>query len=728
MFSRRKTISTILLSVVLVIAFMMITLTANRLIFADKVRTRDAKKLDAINRMLEDLDSSLSDTEKKAADQYEVNAVLTATALESVIAEEGDSAVTAYRSGAVVKIENGSVTAPGSVSQDLGLTASLFEREKGVFSAPADTTTLIAYSRIGESAYYYLERYEDTDLTALVEKTVNLDGILEEAEAAYGSNILLVRKDDASETGMAVLYRNADFSDYKEISDMGLTPEVIEKSVGQPPQSHTVDGVRYRFSVGGIPSLDGYAILLIPETDIVQQSLDQIGGLVSILILILAGMVPTGLALYGYALKNPHTAGRGKRYRPAFVKRAFAVYGMTGLLFMGISSAYLYSLNGLHEAAVNGSDALEMLQRRIVLDISRDSFGVHNTIDSYIDYGEHISEILGHYPQLRDTASLNELAHSIEASSITLYDHSGKEIVSSSGYIDMDLGTNPESTTYDFRRILKGVPYIVHEAETDETTGLAEVRIGVRTEDPAAPGKFGVMLISLDPALVNQEAAEEIAGTLRYMSEEETMLWIAENGSGKILAASDSTLSGRDIYSIGMGENDLAEGLMKTVYLDKGQYFVMSSLLNDPVIAQGAERFDHAVAYYAMSRRATNHGIIYTVANCCVLFAIVYSLLAWYVLRDYTDEFCQSCISRRNPASNEAGGAASNDEETGRLQSLWNHLFGPESYWGSRRPEQKGFLVMEAFLALFLLQQIPILSITEKSQDSLYYYILKGIW
>ena len=85
MFSRRKTISTILLSVVLVIAFMMITLTANRLIFADKVRTMDAKKLDAINRMLEDLDSSLSDTEKKAADQYEVNAVLTATALESVI-------------------------------------------------------------------------------------------------------------------------------------------------------------------------------------------------------------------------------------------------------------------------------------------------------------------------------------------------------------------------------------------------------------------------------------------------------------------------------------------------------------------------------------------------------------------------------------------------------------------------------------------------------------------
>ena len=728
MLSHRKTLSTILLSVILVVAFMLITLTANRLIFADKVRSRDAKKLEAINRMLEDLDSTLSDAEQKAADQYEVNAVLTATALKSVISDRKDDAVETYRSGVVVKIENGMITAPGNVSQDLGLTVSLFQGEKGVYSAPSDASTLIAYSRIGETPYYYLEWYEDTDLNALIDKTINLDGILEEAEAAYGSSILLVRKDEASETGMEVLYRNADFEDYKKIGDMGLTPEEIEKSVGLPPQSLDLNGVKYRYSVGEVPSLNGYAILLVPETDIVRQSLDQIGGMVSILILILAGMVPTGMALYNYALKNPHAAARGKRYKPAFIKKAFAVYGMTGLLFMGISSAYLYSLNGLHEAAMNGGEALQMLQRRIVMNISRDSNGIRNTIDSYIDYGEHISEILGHYPQLRDSAALKDIAECIHASSITLYDSSGKEIVSSNGFIDMYLGTDPESTTYDYRRILKGVPYIVHEAETDETTGLTEVRIGIRTGDPEAPGKYGVMLISLDPALMDQTTTEEIAGTLRYMSEEETMLWIAENESGKIIAASDSSLTGRNIYSIGMGENDLKEGLMKNVYTDNGQYFVMSSLLDDPVIAEGAERFDHAVSYYAMSRSATNYGIIYTVANCCVLFAIVYSILAWYVLRGYTNEFYEECINRKGRVSDETAEAASVDENTGLLHSLWDHFFGPESYWGTRRPEQKGFIVMEAFLALFLLQQIPILSITERSQDSLYYYILKGIW
>ena len=727
MFSRRKTIFTIILSLILVAAFMVITMVANKLIFADKVRARDAGKLEALDRMLEDLSSSISDAERKAVDQYAVNAILTATALEGVISEEKDDAVEAYQSGTVVKIENGSITAPGSVSRDLGLTASLFEAEKGVFAAPADASTLIAYSRIGGSPYYYLEWYEDTDLTDLVRNTVNLDGILEEAETAYGSSILLMRKDAGSENGMSVLYCSEDLSEYGDTGVLRLTPEDIENSVGQPLQNLDLGGVTYRYSVGAVPSLNGFAVLMFPETDIIRLTMDQIGGLVSILVLILSGMIATLLALYGYALKNTHTAKTEKLYEPAVIRRAVALYGFTGLLFMGLGSAYLYSLNGMHEASVNGRDALDMLEKRIVMNISRDSYGVRDTIDSYIEYGNRISEILDRYPQLRDSGHLKELSECIRASSITLYDRGGKEIVSSSGYIDMSLGTDKSSATNDFRRILKGVPYIIHEAETDETTGLTEVRIGIRTNDISAPGKFGVMLISLDPGVLEQATAEEIVNTLRYMSEEETMLWIAESGSGTIAAASDSALTGRDIYSIGMGENDLREGLMKNVYLEDGQYFVISSLLDDPVIAQSEEHLDHSVAYYAVSRAATNYGILYTVANCCVLYAAIYAFLAWFILRGYTDEFCEACRKKRAAADEAPDDETPGSEKAVQERSLWRNLLGIESHWNSLRPEQKGIVVMEAFLFLFLMQQIPLLS-GKGSQDSLYYYILKGFW
>lgn len=39
-----------------------------------------------------------------------------------------------------------------------------------------------------------------------------------------------------------------------------------------------------------------------------------------------------------------------------------------------------------------------------------------------------------------------------------------------------------------------------------------------------SPEKYGVMLISLDPDILQQQAAEKIGSTLRYMSEEDTML------------------------------------------------------------------------------------------------------------------------------------------------------------------------------------------------------------
>ena len=398
MSSRKRIIYTLFLWVLSVIFFMMVTLTANRLIFADRVRARDTAKLEAIDRIIDGLSSSLTEAEQKTVRQYEINAVLTAKALSHVIGDLKDDAIMVYQNGAVIKIEKGQIRASADTALADGLTADLFQEDTGYFPAPADPSTLVVYSRIASSPYYYLEWYEDTDLHDIVEQYASLNGLLSEAEAAYGSNILLVRKEDASDTGMAILFCNDKFSNYKDTSAMGLTAEEIEQSVGLAPQGITLNGGRYKYSVGEVPSLKGYAILLVPETDILQHSMDQIGGLVSILILILCGMVVTGLSLYDYALRNKHAPEREKRYEPVFVRKTVVAYGISGLVFMGFSSACLYSLNGLHEAAINGRDALEMLEKRIILHISQDSHDVQNTIDSYLTYGNHISELLAHNP------------------------------------------------------------------------------------------------------------------------------------------------------------------------------------------------------------------------------------------------------------------------------------------------------------------------------------------
>ena len=81
MSSRKRIIYTLFLWMLSVIFFMMVTLTANRLIFADRVRARDTAKLEAIDRIIDGLSSSLTEAEQKTVRQYEINAVLTAKAL-----------------------------------------------------------------------------------------------------------------------------------------------------------------------------------------------------------------------------------------------------------------------------------------------------------------------------------------------------------------------------------------------------------------------------------------------------------------------------------------------------------------------------------------------------------------------------------------------------------------------------------------------------------------------
>ena len=52
--------------------------------------------------------------------------------------------------------------------------------------------------------------------------------------------------------------------------------------------------------------------------------------------------------------------------------------------------------------------------------------------------------------------------------------------------------------------------------------------------------------------------------------------------------------------------------------LQLGHVAVVGLLIQllDPVIAEGAERFDHSVAYYAVSRNVTNYGVFGTVVKC----------------------------------------------------------------------------------------------------------------
>ena len=59
------------------------------------------------------------------------------------------------------------------------------------------------------------------------------------------------------------------------------------------------------------------------------------------------------------------------------------------------------------------------------------------------------------------------------------------------------MGTDEKDSSSDFRRLLKGIPAVVHDKEEDFITREERQIVGVRYELPGQAGRYGAILISI---------------------------------------------------------------------------------------------------------------------------------------------------------------------------------------------------------------------------------------
>ena len=108
-----------------------------------------------------------------------------------------------------------------------------------------------------------------------------------------------------------------------------------------------------------------------------------------------------------------------------------------------------------------------------------------------IDHGEKLVSLFTEYPDLVSREKLKEYSDLFGFDYMMLFDTGGKEILSDSDYIGMTMDAGLGENSRDFRRLLLGVPSIIHEASTDPVTGLTRQFAGVRmplTKPSGEPG------------------------------------------------------------------------------------------------------------------------------------------------------------------------------------------------------------------------------------------------
>ena len=571
------------------------------------------------------------------------------------------------------------------------------------------------------------EEAQASAIAALVEENVNFQGIMLKPEAVCGGYALLVMASPAPESGYHIVYKNHLIPDGSELEKAGLTMEAIRKNAGQKEHTLILKDTAYEYSVSDIPDLDGYLVMLTPKVNLFTRSLSRATYTYALFILLLTGIAVAGCSLCGYVRSNVLTAGKKQKYRPGNIRRLALIYGVIGVLLIAGSGWLDQSLNRLYDFSVRSREVLKAAERTIEMNAECNSRGAQVVERIYLAYGSKIAAILNDRPEMCSGEALTSLAETIQASSITLYDSQGKETASSGDYIDLELGRDPASATWEFRRILKGTGSIFREAETDEQTGLNEVRLGIRINDPSGGGKHGAMIIALPPSILEHDAGEETNRILREMTTLNGKLWISDLETGIVTASGDRELIGKNIYDLGMTENDMRDALMRELRTDSGTCYLASSILGKRTGGE-TENGEGQIAFYSEDLDASNYGLSSIIISCFA-FAALYALLEKVALSGYTDEFFNeySHGSIRAHAGAEENSTAEGDPaDLSGLSMIWKKI---RNAWSALSPGRKGMLAVECLSILFLLQQIPLTSAGKGyAKDSVYYHITTGNW
>ena len=713
--SVKRIILTIAMAILFVIAFGRVIMMQNHATLVRNQSGEETLKREEITQTRKDIESAWNIMNRRIREQYKVDAALVALPLRNIIEESGDKAIALYSGGAVIKVEDGGITAPDDTDSKLGLTAELFKGREGIFTSPVNDNTIVVYSRIS-GPYYYINWHENVNIDLDTENALDIPDILRKAEAAYNVYALCYVEDPDAENGVRILYCNDIIPNLAEVfrkdEKVDISSFETEDEVSCQFGTLAMKDVTFRYVKSEVPEIGGVLTLLSVRPNPYIKALSQGTYMFTALILFVAVLVVTGIWLYYYIRKNSLTEALERWYRPSYVRRYAALYGIIGAVLIFLSGLLIYALNGLYDDSAAGKERLRSAEESLSMYSDRVKLNMERFLEIYQEYGEHIAEVLDNYPQLREQSVLEALAESISASSITLYDDDGYETASSGDYIGLALGSSPESVTYDFRRILNGVPSIVHEVETDEITGESGIRVAVRIRDTEDPSRYGAMVICVDPALLDINVSQMADAVLQNMSGENVVLCIVDRESGEILSSGVEELVHRNISVLGLDVSRLQSPFIGTTKTDSGSLFITTSELSTYNASSEMPEAGPVTAVCAVPKVSNASGMLASALTGCALFIVIYAVLSWMVLGRYTDEFYDKNKKEGRPVESRKKG----------WEGVWDYL-------SSIRPEKIGLITMEIIVGLYLTQQIPIANFdTALSRNSVYYYINSGRW
>ena len=564
--------------------------------------------------------------------------------------------------------------------------------------------------------WYYVDWTEETEITSDVYAGLSDETFIEVAEEALEGTLLLV---NAADPDLPLPKGSDVYPEAKTAAELGFTQEIIAER-------------RSVVKVKGVESLCTYAETRDGGgTIIFVQNLEPIvvrGKLRVAAVMVATAIILATLAVYIFSVQNyvqKHQLSRAllNRYKPDKFRRIVLLAGITGALAVFLLTGVFQAMDTLHDESIVGAKSINRLFEYLqTITKERYAYNQESEADWDVYYGNRIAAAIARRPEAGSREKLQQYCDILGIDFIMLFDSDGKETATNSNFAGwtMDAGLGEDSS--DFRRLLKGIPSIVHDVSKDPMTGLTRQMVGVTMPSSGAGDKpHGALIMALVPRM-QIKSRMEMSEQFVFLNTGGRLCFFADQTSGEIMYSSDPALIGSSVQDCGLPEKSLQNG-----YTDFNMVNGVSSYVT--TVRQTVEP---ATFYYIITNTNLFGNILPASCFAVIAFVVIATIILTIAMQGYdNDQFVQWV---GNPALPEEDALDREELREARKNHNYAELLmsskDREGKWEDKSPEYKAGSILKIDVLLLVLVPALFLSNngTSFSGFPMLKFILFGDW
>ena len=656
------------------------------------------------------------------------NVRLSVWPLRELATQDGDLDIRAYGNGFVLRADGDKITLPRELANS-SINSQCFRNDSGnplysgsfhcAIDGSANDAYLCMFCNI-TGDYYYVDYTPTYERQEYVRSYVDITGILNQIESVLQGYVLFYVPDDADNT---LIFKSPFFKDCETLEETGINPNLPAGSF----DTFTVNGTKCLYTVSApqsVPanaSYDHYrAVFTMPYDKATSLPPSRFIMLLGVGALFFIAAISWMLTVFALIRRGFVSETQRKQYGVVRVRRIIAGIGVIGALITILTAMFSGALQLLYDKTMENQYMLNLMvavdsQAKSDAEIIKD-----HQEGIYVSHAQHIASLLHAHPQLRNQKTLDDMCLTIGADYLMLFDDHGDELLSNAPFVKLSLGDGMQYGGSDFRRLLKGMPSIVHEPGLDLATGLERQLIGVCMEDEDISDGYGALILARFPEENKKEADVDILSIdeqLLSLFTEDSLCLIMDPETGKVLHSDVHDYIGDNAQALGLPDRALKDHFMDYFRFDNRRWYGCTSLANDKL-------------YLCATRAGATYSHIFCISLIYGgLFAIAYALLAAVLLAGYTEANIAACEGIDTRAENSAQGQnpSAGDRNATVISKVMQQLDGKQIY---QSPEQRAMFTFNIALSVILLLLMTGMLVQRNNVHSFYLlsYVMGDGW